>query len=96
MICADFRRKSLVLFLGFPFAITNHLGNALFRGVAVSTACVITCRKPATQAQSRQKSSKNLRLYGSCFSRWYIAAKIISDSQINPSLNSFKTLMVNA
>ena len=25
-----------VVFLGFPFAITNHLGDALFRGVAVS------------------------------------------------------------
>ena len=34
MICADFRRKSLVLFLGFPFAITNHLGDALFRSFA--------------------------------------------------------------
>ena len=69
MICAVFRRKSLVFLLGFPFAITNHLGDALFRGIAVCTAYVINRRKPATQVQSRQKSSKNPRLYGSCFSR---------------------------
>ena len=62
-------------------AITNNPKGGLFRGVAVSTACVIICRKPATQVQSRQKSSKNPRLYGSCFSRWYmVAKKIISDS----------------
>ena len=43
-------------------AITNNPKGGLFRGVAVSTACVIIRRTPATQAQSRQKSSKNPRL----------------------------------
>ncbi len=43
-------------------AITNNPKGGLLRGVAVSTACVIIRRKPATQAQSRQKSSKNPRL----------------------------------
>ena len=43
-------------------ANTNNPKGGLFRGVAVSTACVIIRRKPATQAQSRQKSSKNPRL----------------------------------
>ena len=43
-------------------AITNNPKGGLLRGEAVSTACVIICRKPATQAQSRQKSSKNPRL----------------------------------
>ena len=43
-------------------AITNNPKGGLFRGGAVSTACVIIRRKPATQAQSRQKSSKNPRL----------------------------------
>ena len=42
--------------------ITNNPKGGLFRGVAVSTACVIICRKPATQAQARQKLSKNPRL----------------------------------
>ena len=35
-------------------ASTNNPKGGLSRGVAVSTACVIICRKPATQAQSRQ------------------------------------------
>ena len=43
-------------------ATTNNPEGGLFGGVAVSTACVIIRRKPATQAQSRQKSSKNPRL----------------------------------
>ena len=43
-------------------AITNSPKGGLFRGVAVSTDCVIIRRKLATQAQSRQKSSKNPRL----------------------------------
>ena len=36
-------------------AITNNPKGGLLRGVAVSTACVIIRRTPATQAQSRQK-----------------------------------------
>ena len=43
-------------------AITNNPKGGLFRSVAVSTAYVIIRRTPATQAQSRQKSSKNPRL----------------------------------
>ena len=43
-------------------AITNNPKGGLLRGVAVSTACVIIRRTPATQAQSRQKLSKNPRL----------------------------------
>ena len=42
--------------------ITNNPKGGLSLGVAVSTACVIILRTPATQAQSRQKSSKNPRL----------------------------------
>ena len=42
---------------GVNLAITNNPKGGLFRGVAVSTACVMIRRKPATQAQSRQKSS---------------------------------------
>ena len=30
-----FHSKATSFYLGFPFAITNHLGDALFRGVAV-------------------------------------------------------------
>ena len=41
-------------------AIANNPKGGLFRGGAVSTACVIIRRIPATQAQSRQKSSKIL------------------------------------
>jgi len=31
-----FHSKATSFCLGFPFAITNHLGDALFRGIAVS------------------------------------------------------------
>ena len=41
-------------------AITNNPKGGLFRGVAVSTACVIIRRTPATQAQSRQNHRKIL------------------------------------
>ena len=40
--------------------ITNNPKGGLFRGVAVSTSCVIICRKPATQAQARQNHRKIL------------------------------------
>ncbi len=36
------------LTLGFPFAITNHLGNVLFRGVAVSGISDINRTSPNT------------------------------------------------
>ena len=42
--------------------ITNNPKGGLLRGVAVSTAYVIIRRTPATQAQARQKLSKNPRL----------------------------------
>ena len=51
-----------LFFARVNLVITNNPKGGLFRGVAVSTACVIIRRTPATQAQSRQKSSKNPRL----------------------------------
>ena len=48
------------IWLRVNLAITNNPKGGLLRGIAVSTACVIIRRKPATQVQSRQNYRKIL------------------------------------
>ena len=80
MICAVFRRKSLVLFLGFPFAITNHLGDALFRGIAV---CRISDTNRTNPTSWVHGSSLPHKIYEKLLSPR--RNKLVSDDNGNPN-----------